>query len=242
MKKLLIIIAVILVVIGVATSLFLSNLDGLIKDTIETEGTAAVGTQVSLQAVETDLVAGKAVLSGLTVANVDGYQAANAIEISQLVAQVDYETQIIEEILIEQPVINAELVGTRSNFNDLIDNMPPSEAVEETDEEEVELTILSFKLNQATANVLSDRLGEMNFVMDDLEITNLSGTADQISEQITKALTGHIAKQVQDYVTEQFKAKFNAEALTEAKEKVDEVVKEKLGDKLKGLKLKLKKD
>ena len=248
MKKVVIGLVVLIAIIAIGASIMLSNLDGYIKQTIETEGSAALGSAVGVGSVETDLANGKAVIKGLSVANVPGYQSVNAIQIDTLLADVDYQNQLVEEILIQQPIINAELIGTRSNFQDLLDNMPAAEEVAETEEsgDGPEITINSFKLNQATVNVLSDKLGQMSFVMDDLEITNLVGTPEVISTAITQRLTNHISRQVQQFATAEIKSRLEAEVKARAQEKVNEVVNEKvndalknkLGDKLKGVKLK----
>ncbi len=253
MKKVLIGLLVLVAIIAIAATVLVSNLDGLIKETIETEGTAAIGAKVSVEAVETDLRAGTAMITGMSIANVPGYQQLNAIEISTLKADVDYQNQLIEEILIEQPVINAELVGTRSNFQDLLDNMPATEPMTQAEidameaaaaeGEPTEITINSIKLNGATVNLTSDQLGQRSFVMDDLEITGLSGTPEYISEVVTQRLTQHITKQVTGYATEEIKARIAEEAKKQVEGKVNEVVNDaiqnKLGDKVKGLKLKL---
>lgn len=253
MKKVLIVVAVLIAVIAIGTTVFLSNLDGLIKDTIEKEGTAALGTKVSVGSVETDLANGKAQIKGLSIANVAGYQSINALQIDTLFADVDYQNQLIEEVLIQQPIINAELKGKRSNFEDLLENMPAAEEdpMEEVDESDpANITIKKFSLNQATVNVLSDQLGQMSFVMDDLVISDLSGTPEEISNIVTTRLTNHIAKQVQAFATEQIKARLEAEVRARAEEKINEVVnekvtdvvKDKVGDRLKDIKLKFGKD
>ena len=254
MKKVLIGLVVLIAIIAIGASILLSNLDGYIKDTIEAEGTAALGSQVSVGSVETDLANGKATIKGLSIANMPGYQAINAMQIDTLQADVDYQNRLVEEILIQQPIINAELKGSRSNFQDLVDNMPAAEeevadddatneeAAGDGESEATEISIKSFKLNQATVNVTSDKLGQMSFVMDDLEISNLIGTPEVISTEITRRLTNHISQQVQKFAADKIKSEVKAEVRAKANEKMNEVINEKVGDKLKGLKLKFGKD
>ena len=253
MKKVLIGLVVLIAIIAIGASILLSNLDGYIKDTIEAEGTAALGSQVSVGSVETDLANGKATIKGLSIANMPGYQAINAMQIDTLQADVDYQNRLVEEILIQQPIINAELKGSRSNFEDLVDNMPAAdeevaddatkeEAAGDGESEATEISIKSFKLNQATVNVTSDKLGQMSFVMDDLEISNLIGTPEVISTEITRRLTNHISQQVQKFAADKIKSEVKAEVRAKANEKMNEVINEKVGDKLKGLKLKFGKD
>lgn len=245
MKKVLIVLLVLIAIIAIGLTVFFSKLDGLIKETIEKEGTAALGSQVTVGAVETDLRNGTAVISTMAIANVAGYQSPFAIKIDKLQAAVDYQNQLIEEILIDQPIINAELKGTRSNFQDLIANMPAATepAAEEPVGDAPEITIKAFKLNRGTVNLLSDQLGSRTFVMDDLALYDLVGTPEQISELITMRLTNHISKQISSYAAQELQKRVKDEVKkrveSEVNEKVNEALQDKLGDKLKGLKLRL---
>lgn len=241
MKKILIaLVAVLLILIGAGVFLA-SNLDGYIKETIEKEGSIALGSQVSLQAVETDLAAGSAKLSGLSIANPKGYSSEHAFSVNTIQAKVDYGNQIIEEVLIEKPTINADVNGTRSNFQDLVDQMPETadESEAEAAEEEPTITINSFKLLEATVNLTHDKLGATTFVMDDLILSNITGTPTQISEIISKELTSHVSKQTTAQVKGALTEKLNS-AKEAIREKMDDAaeLKDKVKDKVKGLKLK----
>lgn len=257
MKKLLIALAVVVAVAIAASFMFAGKIDELIADTIQTEGTAALGTQVSVQSVETKLTEGVAIINGLAIANPPGYESANAVQVNTFSADVDYQSQVIENILIQKPVINAELKGTRSNFQDLMDNMPESaeeEVVEEEEEaaDDSEITIKSLQLREATVNINSDKLGKTSFIMDDFVLNDVSGTADQISERITASLVAHVTGQITGFATAQIAQMVQAKAIEEAKEAVNEKIEEQLsegldeklggelGEKLKGLKLKIK--
>lgn len=268
MKKFFIALVVLIAIIGTGLFVLAGKIDGIIKDTIETEGTAALGAKVSLESVVTDLKQGSATLSKLTIANPAGYQAANAIELSSFSASVDYGNRVIENIEINQPVINAEQKGQRNNFKDLLDNMPSDETQEaESEADDTVITIKKLALRKATVNLLTSdlkvadqeiNLGNSSFVMDDFVLTDLSGTATEISDTIVTSLTAHVSAQVQAQVKQQLETLAKArlaevanEKIEEAKAKAEEKLKEKLGEnlegevgeKLKGLKFKFgKKD
>ena len=231
MKKVLIGLAVLIVIVAIGATVFVGKMDELIADAIQTEGTAALGTTVSVTKVETDLKAGSAVINGLSIANPPGYQATNALTVGSFTADVDYETQVVEKIVISSPVINAEVKDSTNNFETLLANMP--EDVEEEvveGEEEMELTIKTLQMRNAKINLIADKLGSHSFAMDDFVINDLSGSAEQISERLTRALTDHVSKQVKDYAAQEIAKMVEAEV----KEKVEEVVNEKLNEKLKG--------
>ncbi len=256
MKKILIALAVLVVLVGVGVTLLLGNLDELIAETIEKEGSAALGTPVAVESVVTDLKAGKAAINGLTIANPAGYTKPFAISLGSFSADVDYGNQVIEDISIAKPIIFAELNGSKNNFMDLLENMPEMSSDETSEQEtsesgsDFEITINRLALTQATVSLTANNfkppvdidlgqsfdLGERSFVMDDFILTGLSGTADQISTEVTNKLVSHVSAQVSAYVKEQVelavKAKVAAELQAKAAEKLDEA-KEQVNEKIK---------
>ena len=236
MKKILIGLVVIIAIVAIATTVFVGKMDGIIADAIETEGTATLGSKVRVASVKTNLREGTATIKGLTVANAPGYSAANAMSIATFTADVDYETQTVKRIVINNPVINAEVKGQKNNFEDLLANMPDDEEVVGEEEEETEITIDRFELRQTKVNLVADKLGTREFMMSDLVLTNLSGTVDQITERLTTELTSHVANEVKAYATREIGKMLKEEATRRIKEEVNEKIKDKLGGKLKGLK------
>ncbi len=261
MKKIFISIAVLVVIIGIVVTIGLSKLDEIIASAIETEGTSALGSKVSVSSVETNLSDGLAVIKGMTIANPSGYKKANAIEIGSFSASVDYKSQAVNDISIISPTINAEILGKleeivknrefdsiRSNFKDLLDNMPPDEDedVVEEDGEDTVITIKRFAIEKASINLTADMLGERKLNMNDLVLNNLKGTPDQLSDQITEKVTNHITKQIQTYATKELtsilgdvvKAKVTEKINDEIKDKLEGELGDKLGGRLRSLKLK----
>ncbi|MFT5654726.1 MAG: hypothetical protein ACI9XU_000440, partial [Arenicella sp.] len=140
MKKLLVAVLAILVVVGIAMFVFAGKMDEIVKDVIEKEGSAALGSPVRVGSVVTDLTNGSAVINNLTIENPVGYKAKNAIELTSFGASVDYQNMVVDLIEIDQPIINAEQMGSKNNFQDLLDNMPASTEQEETVTEESAVT------------------------------------------------------------------------------------------------------
>ena len=248
MKKILIILAVVIAIIAVAATVLVGKLDTIIAQTIESEGTETLGSKVSVSSVVTKLADGTATIKGLTIANPPGYKKANAIEIGSFNASVDYENQLIKDVTINSPTINAEILGSmtdiiksrnvddiRSNFKDLVDNMPPDEEEEVAEEEDdTVITINRFAIQNAKINLSADLLGDRSFPMADLVLRDLSGTSDQISDQITDQVTVHIQKQVKAYAVKEIQPLIANAIKAAAAAKASEVVKDKLNDKLGG--------
>jgi len=245
LKKILLVLLVLLIAVAVSLYVFSGKLDGIIKEAIETEGTAALGSQVRVASVVTDFKQGRAEIAGLTIANPPGYQAANAIELSNFNAEVDYADQTVKEIIINQPVINAEQKGQSNNFQNLLERMPASDdAAEETSTDPgPEITIKKIALRKATVNLITSgltigsntlELGDRSFVMQDFVASNVTGTAEEISDQLTTSLVAHVSGQVKNYVSAEVKKAVAEKAKERLKEEANKLLEEKLGEKLGG--------
>ena len=236
MKKIIIAVAVV-AVLAVAGFLLMGGLDRLIAKTIEEEGTKALGVPVKVSGVTLDITQGLAGISGLTIANPKGYEQPYAIQLKEFSAEVDYSTQEIAAIIIEKPIITAEVKDDKSNFQALSDNMPKSEAVEEdagSEEdggEAPEISIKLIKLTEATVQVFSEELGDEEFVMDTLIIRNLKGTPAVIAQAISARLTAHVTGQIAAHM-------INSQVQGKVDEAINEKLGEKFGDKLGDMKLK----
>ena len=251
MKKILIGLVVLIAIIAVAATYFVGQMDDLIADAIQTEGTAALGVAVTVDSVETKLADGTATVNGLKVANPSGYKNPHALIIKTFTAGVDYKNEVIKNISINQSTINAELIGTDSNFQAILDGMPEDEVTAEDESDDLELTIQLLELRQAVVNIDSDKLGQQSFVMDDFVMRDLTGTVDELSDTITNRLISHITDQVKSFAqvaiialaTEKAKEMVKEKIKEELGEKANEVLKdgaaEKLGEKLKGFKFKI---
>ena len=255
LKKIFIGLVVVIALVAIGVTVFVNQLDSLIAQTIEKEGTATLGSKVRVGSVLTNFKEGTATIRDLTVANPPGYQQANALKITQFNAKVDYDNQSIKDITINAPTINAEILASfeelvqtrdfkniRSNFKDLIDNMPASEEQPATSADEESLTIQRFAIQNTTVNLLADQLGERTFSMDDFVLRNIMGTSDQISAQLTEKLTSHISNQIKNYATAEFKKLVAQTVKDEGTKIVKDALKDKLGkgaleDGLKELKL-----
>ncbi len=244
MKKVLIALLVLVVIVGIALFVFVGKMDEIVKQVIETEGSAAIGSPVRVESVVTNLKEGSALLTNFTIANPAGYRAKNAIEVTSFSANVDYSNQLIEEIEIDQPIINAEQKGQRNNFQDLLENMPADDE-EETVEEQSDtvITIKKLALRRATVNLITSDLsvagktldlGDRSFVMEDFVVNNLSGTATEISDEVVKQLTSHVSAQVTDYVKGEIASVAKERLMQEAKEKINQKLEETLEGKLDG--------
>ena len=89
MKKVLWVLLALVLIAGILIWRVIANLDGIVAGIIEDAGSQALGTTVSVDALELKLTEGSATIGGLTVANPDGWEAANAFELDSITVAID---------------------------------------------------------------------------------------------------------------------------------------------------------
>jgi len=110
MKKVLIGVAALAVIIVGGLAFVWSNLDGIVKDAIETYGSEATKTEVRVADVKLELDAGKAAISGLTVGNPAGFTDPNIFSLGNIATKIDISTIRQNPIVIDEIIISAASV------------------------------------------------------------------------------------------------------------------------------------
>lgn len=115
LKKLLIGLGGLLVLVMVVMGLFVSNLDSIIQAAVEKIGSEATQTTVELADVELSPTSGQGKLSGLRIANPDGFETPEAFVLGMIDVEVDMESVsgtgpiVIKKIIIEKPQVTFEM-------------------------------------------------------------------------------------------------------------------------------------
>lgn len=128
-KKALIAIVVLVLVVAAVIWKVGANLDGIVAGMIEEVGTDVLKTRVTVSAVSVDLKEGKAVISGLTVANPPGYSPSNLLEVATVEVDLAFNSLPsnalnIQAVNIRNPVIIYEGdANGGSNLQTVLDNM-----------------------------------------------------------------------------------------------------------------------
>jgi hypothetical protein len=111
----------VLLAIGIGGYYFYSNFDVFVERAIEQVGSEAVGVAVRVDRVELDLQAGRLSVFGLSVANPNGFEGADAFTLGEITIAVDLESLrdqdpiVLDELRIESPVVFYELNRTRKS-------------------------------------------------------------------------------------------------------------------------------
>jgi|TARA_R110002072_G_scaffold176934_4_gene332777 hypothetical protein len=126
MKKVLIAAAVATLLAAGVVFWFVSNLDSIVKNRIERVGSDATGTSLTLESVEVNLGDGRAVLSGLELANPTGFSQDQVLVFDEVSITLDLasfksDRIVVKEISILAPEILYEITQSGSNLKAIED-------------------------------------------------------------------------------------------------------------------------
>lgn len=261
MKKVIFIVLIIvfLAVAGAAYYL-LTNLDTLVAASIEKYGSQAIKTEVSVAGVDIRLKDAQASISGLRIANPEGFEKRAAFSLADVIVRLDIgrtgrQLITITKIKIDKPQIYYEMNRDRqSNLDRLKANIlagrqangnsgnPAAATGDEPRLHIKELNVIGADLS-ALLVPLKNKTARLS--LPDLRLTNLKGTPQQISRQIVDALIDHAKAEMKksplaaelERLKGEAKQQLDAEK-AKLQQKADEKLdteKQKVQDKLKGL-------
>ena len=246
MKKLFAGIFVILI-LAVAGGVYyvVANLDSIVKTNIEKYASETTQTTVKVDNVLIRLTEGSAAINGLTIANPAGFSLPYAFSLGQIATDIDIDKTTKEIIAIEliniaAPQIFYEINTDRvGNLNVLKDNLGTSSSTpssssklpsDTTQSQQIQIQIDRFLLEDAKLHAKVAPLDNKtyNLLLPTLELTNLSGTPEQISRQILSQLIEHAKKEIQkqglDKELNKLKSKARKEVDTRLKEEEDKAI------------------
>ncbi len=214
MKKILIVVAGLVIVGAIALYLLVGNLDKILKGAIEGAGSELLGVPVTVASVELDLKSGTGQISGITVANPAGYQAVNAFQMDMIRLGLDLgslkkQPIVIKELNIQSPTVDLEVNEQgSSNMQTLIDNIKKNSAKtdekaaeeqpsqEETGEKEpVKLSFTRLAITGVTVNGVVPGQEPTQVVLPDIVRENVGGSEGLTPAQVGGVIIGDIAAQ-----------------------------------------------
>ena len=227
-SKVLIFLGVVIVVVGAAVFYLGRNLDGIVASLIESQGSAATGTDVSVQGVQISLSEAAASISGLSIGNPDGFPG-NALELGQFAIQLDAksltsDTIVIKGIKVAEAHLNVLQDGNRNNLQMLLANLQqgeqPGESAPAEDSGEGKLLIIDrLTFSGIGASVSVPDLEEQR----EVELPPIDVTG--IGRDTNGATAAQVAAQVLQPLLEAAIASAAAQAVKDrAGEKIDEAV------------------
>jgi len=228
MKKLAILLAaLVLVAAGIATGFyFLSNLNSLVAGAIETHGSEVTDTQVGVSKVDISLREGRGSITGLRVANPDGFEARDAFSLGDITVDIDLgsvreDPIVIDEVRIQAPVINAELTETgSSNIDELrkrVQSYASSSSGSSSNGDVKKVRIKKFVFEEGRVVVDASAIGveKQEITLPEIHLENVGGSDGATPDEIAKIIVATVAKNVTSEI---------------ASSEIDRLIKKELGD------------
>ncbi|MEX1197881.1 MAG: hypothetical protein WEB57_08490 [Pseudohongiellaceae bacterium] len=203
MKKLFIAIGLVLLLAGAGVTWLLLNLDSLAKQVIETAGTRAMGTEVSVGTVDIDLMNGNAGIADFRVANPEGFSNEDmmrfdALTVDIALGSIGSEIIRINSVRSTNPYVLYELQGGRTNLDVVrehlasgrpADTEPPPEAARE-----LMLSIGEIAIEGIRGRLQADRLPRsVDVDLGTIVLRDMEGTPTDIARQIARPLLTQVS-------------------------------------------------
>ncbi|WP_405242187.1 DUF748 domain-containing protein [Lentisalinibacter salinarum] len=234
-RKTLIAVAAIVVVIAAGLVYIYTQLDTIVADLIEEQGSAATETPVRVSGVSINLGEARAEIAGLTVGNPEGY-GGDAMSLGRFLIRIDpatvtEDTIVLKEVTVSGATVNLIQRATGSNLRDLMKNLESAGGEEQQAADDGpgrKLIIERFVLEDASASVSLPDLDERRSVdIPRIQLTDIGrasggATGTEVARQVLEPV---IERVLQSAATESLKDR--------AKEKLDQF-KEGLMNKLGG--------
>jgi hypothetical protein len=207
MKKVLIGIIVLLAIIVAGLMFVWSNLDGIVKDAIQTYGSEATKTQVTVSKVHLELESGKASISGLNVGNPKGFTDPNLFELGNITVKVDTSSINSNPILIDEIIIHSPSVVYEINKDGLsnVDALKKNLGIKESSSksaskgEEVKMIIRKLVVEGTKAKVKIAALGgmEQSVNLPRIQLTDVGkksggATAAEVAQLLSSKMIGNV--------------------------------------------------
>jgi riboflavin kinase/FMN adenylyltransferase len=134
LKKILLVIALLIVILGGATYWFFDNLDSFIKNYMVEYGSKMTQTDFEVHSVKTDLKKGEITINRIGIENPKGFSNSEAFEVEKVSVIIKKESlnQNVVEIplvIIKNPEIIYEYNGKKTNFDVLKNNIQAKQVI-----------------------------------------------------------------------------------------------------------------
>jgi hypothetical protein len=220
-----------LIVVGIAVAVGLrygaGRLDTFVASTVERHGSALTGTRVDVDGVELALGAGRANIAGLTVGNPRGYETDYAVRIGSATVELDVgslagEVPVIEELVLDGAVINAEQRSNASNLTDIQKHATASSG-EPPAGEPGRIVVERFRVRDARVLLTSEYLGSPEELpLRDIVVQDIGGATGATYSEAAEAMLLPVIAAARTAATERLRD-VAADAVSDAaREELDE--------------------
>jgi hypothetical protein len=208
MKRLIIVLAIIAAIVVVALIVAVSNLDKVIAKGIESLGSDATQTKVTVSGVAISLKEGRGSIKGLRVESPEGFDSRTALSLEDITVTVDGNTVredpiVIGEIRIKAPVVNAEITQAGETNINVLKKRVESYGGKVTvgsgkaGEPGKKLRIMKFVFEEGRIEVDASDLGleKKTIPLPEIRLDDIGGAAGATPEEIAREIMTAVARQ-----------------------------------------------
>ena len=220
-------IVALIIVIGIALTVVLTNLDAIVERAIETVGSDVAGVPVGVGSVKISLADGSGQVNGLTVGNPRGFDRGNALELDTIAlaldtSQLSAQLVRIKSVLVDGAQVNAIQGAQGNNLQAILDNLKtdaPADTPDDSGGTETKLIIDDFQFLNGAVSVEIPKLGERTGNIPDIRLKGIGAKSNG-------ATAGEAAKQILEPIIRQS----ISSVATISREDLEKMGKEKLNE------------
>ena len=174
-RNVIIVVAIVLIVVVVGVMLTMNH---LVRTGIELGASQVLGTQTTVGSASVKLFAGELGIGNLVIRNPEGFETEDFFSMKSGLVGVDLgsllsETAVVEEIVIDKPVLTIERKGGETNLSMIMDNLGKNAKAEEEKQEGKGYKIKRILIKGTTAKFLLLGKEPMSLELGDIEIKDL---------------------------------------------------------------------
>lgn len=203
MKKLLI---GLLLIIGIVGIVGYTQMNALVKTGVETAGPQALSVPVSVGSVSISPFSGRVQVTDFAVGQPEGFGDGSMVSLGAFDMKVDTDTIlddhiIVDSITIDEPMFDARVIGSQSNFQALQQKLMEGAGPSEIDGQPITLTIRSLAIRNPQISVQKE--GGFLKVDEDVNLADFTLTELGTDEQglAPREIARHIMDAVQPQIT-----------------------------------------
>jgi hypothetical protein len=241
MKRVLIIVVAVLLMGIVGLGVFLyNNIDSIVKNAIEKNGGAILGTDVSVGSVDISLKSGRGTIRNIKVKNPDGFDG-NAFTLGEItldirVASLNKDPIVIDEIKIAAPdvsvIVNEMGQSNIAAIKDAADRYQasstgkPAAKQDGGFEKRVRIAKFTFQEGHVKADASALGQGTIETALPPVRLTDVGGSAGDTPDAIGKTVSRAFLGAVMGAVTKELKGNM----IEQGKDAASEALKKLIND------------
>ncbi len=184
-KRLLVVAASVVVVLLGGWWMLQRSLHALVKSRIESVGTQAAGTPVTLERVDLSLWSGRGEITGFAIANPDGFDTEHAFRLGRVGIHLDVGSLRSGVVVVHEVVIDgAHLLAEQRRRNNLLTILRSARAFADDDEPArwpARFVIERFTFTNARLTVHVPLLPDQHVDLPDLDVTDIGAGAEGVA-------------------------------------------------------------